>query len=74
MNCRDHIRLIDTQNSSSPILRDLVGHSGDVECLAWCPWHDYLLASGGQDRTIRVRSPNFSHLDFILSFELVMEC
>lgn len=74
VNHRDRIRLIDTFNSSSPILHDLVGHSGDVECFAWCPWYDYLLASGGQDKTIRVRFSNRSSFDCILLFELVMEC
>ncbi len=36
------------------ILNDLIGHTGDIECLAWSPSVDFLLASGSQDKTIRV--------------------
>jgi len=40
--------------STSCILNDLIGHTGDIECLAWSPSIDFLLASGSQDKTIRV--------------------
>lgn len=42
------------------ILNDLSGHTGDVECLAWSPSVDYLLASGSQDKTIRVCCPSLA--------------
>ena len=52
VNDKYNIRLIDSLNLC--ILNDLSGHTGDIECLAWSPSIDYLLASGSQDKTIRV--------------------
>ena len=40
--------------SESSAFTDLVGHTGDVECLAWSPCLDHLLASGSKDKTVRV--------------------
>jgi len=55
VNHKKAIRLIDTlNNTNSCILNDLVGHTGDIECLSWSPSIDYLLASGSQDKTIRL--------------------
>ena len=73
VNHQTRILLIDTLQSDSPILNDLMGHSGDVECLAWSPSIDSLLASGAQDKTIRVKLCRYwFHSD--LFFSLVMEC
>ncbi|CAF1161460.1 unnamed protein product [Adineta steineri] len=54
VNDKHNIRLIDTSESNLCILNDLIGHTGDIECLAWCPSIDYLLASGSHDKTIRL--------------------
>ena len=48
------IRLVDTLNASATDVHDLEGHTGDVECMAWSPSIDHLLASGSQDKTIRL--------------------
>lgn len=79
MNHQHRIRLIDTLQADSPILNDLIGHSGDIECLAWSPSIDSLFASGAQDKTIRVKfflsSVSEFHSDLFFLFEcLVMEC
>jgi len=54
MNDKQNIRLINTLESESSSWIDLSGHTGDVECLAWSPCLDHLLASGSQDKTVRL--------------------
>ncbi|CAF0792052.1 unnamed protein product [Adineta ricciae] len=54
VNDKHNIRLIDTLDSNSCILKDLRGHTGDIECLAWSPSIDHLLASSSQDKTVRL--------------------
>jgi WD40 repeat protein len=48
------IRLIDTLASETFLRQELIGHTGNVECLAWSPSVDHLFASGSQDKTVRV--------------------
>lgn len=67
INDKSNIRLIDTLEENSYILKDLIGHTGDVECIAWNPSVDYLLASGSQDKTIRV---NYSFVFNLIIFVL----
>jgi WD40 repeat protein len=71
VNDKSNIRLIDSLNLC--ILNDLSGHTGDIECLAWSPSIDYLLASGSQDKTIRVNFFIFNFINLFI-FKLVMEC
>lgn len=71
VNHKKSIRLIDTMNTDSCILTDLIGHNGDIECLAWCPSIDFLLASGSQDKTIRVNT-NLSRIVITLFFLILL--
>jgi WD40 repeat protein len=64
VNDKSNVRLIDTLESNSCILRDLMGHTGEIECLAWSPSIDSLLASGSQDKTIRVNFKCFISFNF----------
>ncbi|CAF4873882.1 unnamed protein product [Rotaria sp. Silwood1] len=54
VNNKQNIRLINTLDLNSCIINDLIGHTGDIECLAWSTSNDFLLASGSQDKTIRL--------------------
>ncbi|CAF3763564.1 unnamed protein product [Rotaria socialis] len=54
VNDKQNIRLINSLESNSCIINDLIGHRGDIECLAWSSSVDFLLASGSQDKTVRL--------------------
>ncbi|CAF1167616.1 unnamed protein product [Rotaria sordida] len=75
VNDKQNIRLINTLELNSCIINDLIGHTGDIECLAWSTSLDFLLASGSQDKTIRLWNVEtysplkvyIEHSDIILS-------
>lgn len=46
------VRLVDLRSGASA--HSLAGHQGAVLSVAWSPQHDYILASGGSDGTVRL--------------------
>ncbi|EPX75165.1 ERCC-8 DNA repair [Schizosaccharomyces octosporus yFS286] len=60
------IRLCDMQSGS--YTHSLIGHTGNVLSVAWCPKNDYVLGSGSADGTVRLwdirkASASFACLD-----------
>lgn len=55
-------------HSQAQPIYSLNQHQAAVKALAWCPWQNHVLASGGgtADRTIRFWNCNTGNIDLLL--------